>query len=151
MIVLEIVVLVLVGAIVTRFIRLSESAAPLRSAVIDRSDLLAKLLACPHCLSFWLALGGTGLLRWVKGVAPADSLLKMGTFVILGWRGSYYQSPDGAPGGAAASRCRFPPAPVQGLQPIPIATTSSTAMGWTSAPSPAGSTTSRNGLDHTRR
>ena len=60
MIVLEIVVLVLVGAIRTRFIRLSESAAPLRSAVMDRSDLLAKLLACPHCLSFWLARQAPG-------------------------------------------------------------------------------------------
>lgn len=28
----------------------------------------------------------------MKGVSPADSLLKMGTFVILGWRGSYYVS-----------------------------------------------------------
>ena len=86
MVFLEIVVLVFVCAGLTRFLRSSESTAAMRSAASERSELLAKLLACPHCLSFWIALACTLLLRAIRGM----SLLELGLFVLLGWRGAYY-------------------------------------------------------------
>jgi hypothetical protein len=90
MVLLEIVVVVLVCAGLTRLIRLSDAAAPLRDAAAARSDLLAKLLACPHCLSFWLAAACALLRWWVKGLSLEESLLELGLFVLLGWRGAYY-------------------------------------------------------------
>lgn len=78
--------IVLVAACLSRLIRQAEITHPLRHFLSDRSALLAKLLHCPHCLSFWIALGCTAALWALRGA----SLLEFGLFTLLGWRGGYY-------------------------------------------------------------
>jgi len=78
--------IVLVAALPSRFIRQAEATEPLRHFLSHRSVLLAKLLRCPHCLSFWLALACTVALWALRGA----SLLEFGLFTLLGWRGAYY-------------------------------------------------------------
>lgn len=66
----------------SRFIRRSPLTEGLRQNIEQRSRLLHKLISCPHCLCFWLALSGSVLL--------SHTLLQMGCAVLLGWRGGYY-------------------------------------------------------------
>ena len=55
----EIVVLVSLTAALTRFVRQAPQTEGLRLWVARRSRLLDKLLTCPHCISFWIAVAGT--------------------------------------------------------------------------------------------
>ncbi len=66
----------------SRFIRRSSLTANLRQNLGERFAFIRKLISCPHCLCFWLALGGGALL--------SDTPLQMGCAVLLGWRGGYY-------------------------------------------------------------
>ena len=76
--------LVLVTAL-TRFIRKSPVLAGARAYLSERSSLLGQLLACPHCLSFWLALCCAAIAFWWT-----REWLDFGIIWLLGWRGSYY-------------------------------------------------------------
>lgn len=75
-------------AALTRFVRQASAMAPLRQAAGARSAFLRKLLACPHCLSFWVGLGA-GLLWWGLGGLTA---LQTAALVFLSWRLSYYMN-----------------------------------------------------------
>ena len=66
----------------SRFIRRSRLTANLRQSLGERSAFINKLISCPHCLCFWLALGGGALL--------SENPLQLGCAVLLGWRGGYY-------------------------------------------------------------
>ena len=78
----QILITVVLVALLTRFIRQSPVLEKPRLFLSARSALLGKLLSCPHCVSFWLALFSALLL--------ARTLLDFGLMVILGWRGAYY-------------------------------------------------------------
>jgi len=78
--------IVLLAATLSRFVRQAEVTAPLRQFLSSRSALLAKLIDCPHCLSFWIALG-CNLALWVtRGISP----LEFGLYTMVGWRGGYF-------------------------------------------------------------
>lgn len=66
----------------SRFIRRSPLTASLRDNLAKRSAFMGKLISCPHCLCFWLSLGGGALL--------SENPLQLGCAVLLGWRGGYY-------------------------------------------------------------
>ena len=78
--------IVLVAAALSRFVRRSPVLEPMRRVLSDRSSLLAKLLSCPHCLSFWISLACALALWQVRGV----TLVEFGLFTLVGWRGAYY-------------------------------------------------------------
>ncbi|MEE2831856.1 MAG: rhodanese-like domain-containing protein [Candidatus Latescibacterota bacterium] len=82
----EIVVLVSLTAALTRFVRQAPQTEGLRLWVAQRSRLLDKLLTCPHCISFWIAVAGTAALWLLETRSP----LEVGLMVLLGWRGAYY-------------------------------------------------------------
>ena len=82
----EIVLLVSLTAALTRFVRQASRTEELRLWVARRSRLLDKLLTCPHCLSFWIAVAGTGALWLLETRSP----LEVGLMILLGWRGAYY-------------------------------------------------------------
>ena len=82
----EIVVLVVLTAMLTRFVRQSRQTEWLRAWVSARSQLLDKLFTCPHCVSFWIAAAGTGLVWSLR----TPSALEVGIMILLGWRGAYY-------------------------------------------------------------
>jgi rhodanese-related sulfurtransferase len=83
---LQIALLTLLAAGLTRWLRQGESTRSMREWIEDRSQFLAKLVNCPHCLSFWLAVGGTSVLVAIRGM----SLLEFALFVLIGWRGAYF-------------------------------------------------------------
>lgn len=82
----EILGLVSVSALLSRYVRQAPSAEAFRTGLANSSRLLKQLLACPHCLSFWIAVVGTGLLWWWR---PRDPL-ELGLLVLLGWRGAWF-------------------------------------------------------------
>lgn len=71
-----------ISAAVSRFIGRSLITEGLRLRLSALSPLLGKLLSCPHCLGFWIALLCATLL--------AGTWFQFVTFVLLGWRGGYY-------------------------------------------------------------
>jgi len=73
---------ILFAASVSRFIRQSAVTEGLRLRLSECSVLLNKLISCPHCLCFWLAL--------FCGAALARTWLQFFILVLLGWRGAYY-------------------------------------------------------------
>lgn len=83
---LQIALLTLLTAVLTRWVRQGEMPRPVREWVEARSRFLAKLINCPHCLSFWLSLAGTVCLWGARGM----SSLEFGLFVLIGWRGAYF-------------------------------------------------------------
>ena len=66
----------------TRFLRQSSATAGLREIATARSARLGRLLACPQCLSFWIAL--------ICSLFLAGTVLEFGAIVLIGWRGAYY-------------------------------------------------------------
>lgn len=66
----------------TRFLRTSSATAKLRDRASAFSPWSAKLLRCPHCLGFWMALLCAGVL--------AVNWLNFGAMLLLGWRGSFH-------------------------------------------------------------
>ncbi|MFH1568754.1 MAG: rhodanese-like domain-containing protein [Gemmatimonadota bacterium] len=87
---LQVAGIVLVAAVVSRFLRQAEATAGVRRFCSVRSRLLEKLLSCPHCLSFWVALAATVAVLASRGETPLDSPLEFGLFALVGWRGAYY-------------------------------------------------------------
>lgn len=85
MLFVEILALVAISAALTRFLRQAPQTAGLRASV-EGVPLLGSLWACPHCLSFWISLAGTGAM-WAY--APRDAL-ELGLMVLLGWRGAWF-------------------------------------------------------------
>ncbi len=83
---LQIALLALLTAVLTRWMRQGELTRPARDWVESRSPFLTKLVNCPHCLSFWLSLAGTVCLWGLRGMSP----LEFGLFVLIGWRGAYF-------------------------------------------------------------
>lgn len=83
---LVVLCIVVVAATLSRFLRQAEATAPMRQFLGRRSALLEKLINCPHCLSFWIALGCTLALWAARGV----SLIEFGLYTLVGWRGAYY-------------------------------------------------------------
>ena len=78
----EFVGTVLMVSVLTRYIRYSTATEGLRLAWSARSAFVGKLLSCPHCISFWLALlCGLGL-----AAAGRLSLLWFGATVLVSWR-----------------------------------------------------------------
>lgn len=71
-----------VSAGFSRFIQRSRLTEGLRASLGARSALLDKLLSCPHCLCFWVALA--------CAVALARTWFQFVVFALLGWRGGYY-------------------------------------------------------------
>lgn len=71
-----------VSASVSRFIGRSLTTKKLRLRLSARSPLLDKLLSCPHCLGFWIAL--------LCAILLARTWFQFIPFVLLGWRGGYY-------------------------------------------------------------
>lgn len=69
-----------------RLLGRAEFLARARASLSARSDLLAKLIKCPHCLSFWLGLSFS--VAWAA-VGRLD-LLQTCALVFLSWRLSYY-------------------------------------------------------------
>lgn len=78
----SIIVAVLLSAAFTRFIRQAELLAGFRLNLAQRLPILGKVISCPHCLSFWLAI--------VLGALLAHDLLNFGIMVLLGWRGAFF-------------------------------------------------------------
>ena len=69
-------------ALLTRFIRQADSTAGLRQNLGEKSAFLGKLLGCPHCLCFWLALFPAALF--------SNTLLQFCLILLFVWRASYY-------------------------------------------------------------
>ena len=86
MVALQILLLIVLTAGLTRFLRQSEYGEGLRTSLSSRSRVLEKLFRCPHCVSFWLAAIGATLF-WVL---VHLSLVEFALFTLLGWRGAYY-------------------------------------------------------------
>ena len=82
----QILLLTIAAAAVTRVLRQSDHTEGLRRSLAARSSVLAKLFRCPHCLSFWLAAAGAVLFL----VFGQVSLVEFALFILLGWRGAYY-------------------------------------------------------------
>jgi hypothetical protein len=78
----SIIVAVLLSAALTRFIRQAELLAGFRLSLAQRLPILGKVISCPHCLSFWLAIA--------LGAFLAHDLLNFGIMVLLGWRGGFF-------------------------------------------------------------
>jgi rhodanese-related sulfurtransferase len=83
---LQILLLIVLTAVLTRILRQSRYAEGLRTNLSSRSRLLEKLFRCPHCLSFWIAAAGTAVFLVVAHL----SLVEFALFILLGWRGAYY-------------------------------------------------------------
>ncbi len=65
----EIVALVSLTAVLSRFVRQASHTEGLRRWVTRRSRLLDQLLACPHCISFWIAAAFTAVLWPLQSLA----------------------------------------------------------------------------------
>lgn len=86
MILVELIGLVALSAALTWFIREHPAAEGFRAGLCRRSRLLSRLLECPHCLSLWIAVAAVALLWRIQGL----SLLEVGLYVLIGWRGAFY-------------------------------------------------------------
>lgn len=73
---------VLAATVGSRIIRLAGFTTGLREYLDRRSKLLRTLISCPHCLCFWISLGGALALAhaWFEGVA----------ITVLGWQVAYH-------------------------------------------------------------
>lgn len=78
----SIIIAVLLSAALTRFIRRAELLAGFRLGLVQWSPLLGRVISCPHCLSFWLAI--------VLGALLAHDWPNFGIMVLLGWRGAFF-------------------------------------------------------------
>ena len=78
----SIIVAVLLSAAFTRFLRQAEILAGFRLGLVQRIPIFGRVISCPHCLSFWLAIVLRALL--------AHDLLNFGIIVLLGWRGAFF-------------------------------------------------------------
>ncbi|HCV22691.1 MAG TPA: rhodanese-like domain-containing protein [Candidatus Latescibacteria bacterium] len=83
---LHIALLTLLTAGLTRWFRRGESTRSARDWLASQSPVLAKLVSCPHCLSFWISLSGTAILWAFSGL----SALEFALFLLIGWRGAYF-------------------------------------------------------------
>ena len=54
----------------------------MRASLTARSVLFGKLLTCPHCTSFWIAL--------ICSLFLSRNLLEFGAIVLIGWRGAFF-------------------------------------------------------------
>jgi len=88
----EAVAIIVIAAAGTRFLRQAESTAEIRRALSSASPLLAKLISCPHCLSFWLSLVCALALLTIRDVSfhTLGYFFELGFYTFVGWRGAYY-------------------------------------------------------------
>ena len=82
MLLVHILVTVVLATVLSRFIRQSSATENLRLNLSARSAFVAKLLSCPHCLTFWAAI--------LCALFLASSMLEFGIVILLGWRGGFY-------------------------------------------------------------
>ena len=82
MLLVHILVTVVLATVLSRFIRQSSATKNLRLSLSARSAFAAKLLSCPHCLTFWAAT--------LCALFLASSMLEFGIVILLGWRGGFY-------------------------------------------------------------
>ena len=88
----EAIAIIAFAAAGTRFLREAESTAEMRRVLSNASALLAKLISCPHCLSFWLSLVCALVLLTARGVSfhTLGYFFELGFYTFAGWRGAYY-------------------------------------------------------------
>jgi rhodanese-related sulfurtransferase len=82
----EIIALVTLTAMLTRFLRQAPQTVALRDWMRMHSRLLHQLFTCTHCLSFWIAVAGTAAAWYLQARTP----LEVGAMVLVGWRGAHY-------------------------------------------------------------
>ena len=81
-IIYKVILNIIFALIVCRFLKSSSFTEGLRNTIERHSKNLTQLVRCPHCLYFWTAAIGAGLI--------SEKLMEFGILLLTGWRGGFH-------------------------------------------------------------